>query len=201
MNAFDPLNQIPARRRDRPPRPIPVATLLKIWSAYALLAGFWLFAWGTLIISREAPRMSIVEAGFQVNLNAVLGDAIPMLWIGITASILLWYSLGGTRYRRLTAAVTGLVLPLVGTLVQTGHGSLAHGLGQFFLGPVLAFVVPLQALLRRCDGTFYNEGRLFWSAVGWWSILCLYLTSRQIAHIRARKKAALYEVSAPPTPH
>ena len=95
-----------------------------------------------------------------------------------------FYTLTTSRRVRIACALTGWLLPLF--VLWDGVPEIS----RWLMAIPRAFTLTYDALAGHAGGQFYDDGPMFFAAVGWWLLLCSVLTLREVLFCSRHETAA-----------
>ena len=145
--------------------------------AFVAVDGFFLLASAlSHVLPLNAPKTSFltVLCGLEWR-HFFSGDLlVSALVLLFAAAVMIFYTLSTSRRVRIACALTGWLLPLF--VLWDG----VPEIGRWLMAIPRAFSYTYDALAGRGGGQFYVDGPMFFAAVGWWLLLCLVLTLREV---------------------
>lgn len=161
-----------------------------IWSAWVLIAGFFLFA---LAAASAIPfgntPVSFAEVTRAIGFSSFFGQLLrpwPALALGISVVPVLVHTFARSYRMRVWVPLLCLIGVLLwftapSLLMAAAHvevvsllpGMLLKSFAQWLLAVPFTAYFTVSAVLGRQDGEFYADGLIVYSAMGWWMMLCL----------------------------
>lgn len=166
------------------------AVSVSAWTSWTLAVTLAAFAVATSDIPFSNKEISLREASAAASWSKIINRDGAIFWLLTAASfstMLAWAKLKNPRTRLWFSAAIFL-LPVALAVITTDFDKIRVWLMSFLAAPVIVY----ELLFTALDGEFYNEGVLFFAALGWWNLLWLGLLILEL-----RKNAAQKSVISP----
>lgn len=154
--------------------------------AFAAVADFYLLASAlSHVLPLNAPRVSFLTVLRGLEWRHIFSPDffVQALVLLPAAAVIVFYTISTSRRVRIACALTGWLLPLF--VLWDG----VPEIGGWLMAIPRAFSYTYDALAGRGGGQFYGDGAMFFAAVGWWLLLCVVLTLREVVS-RSRHETA-----------